>query len=76
MTWDALFSACSTLALVGSAVLILALRPFLALPRWGIPAALSADYAALVMAHFADAGIDDGRGHARAAAAHAGGVRG
>ncbi|MFN6977493.1 MAG: abscisic acid-deficient protein Aba4 family protein [Gemmobacter sp.] len=56
MTWDALFSACSTLALAGWAVLILAPRRFFALPRWGIPVALSAVYAALVMAHFADAG--------------------
>lgn len=56
MTWDALFSACSTLAMVGWAALILAPRRFVGLPRWGIPVALAAVYAALVMAYFADAG--------------------
>lgn len=58
MTWEALFSATSTLAFAGWALLILGPRRglFGRVTQWAIPVALSVVYAALVMAHFAAAG--------------------
>lgn len=59
MTPDDLFSMAGTAAMAGWAVLILGPRRFAwlnAIPMWGIPAGLSALYAALVLSRFAGSG--------------------